>query len=187
MLINERTISLKDGRVGLLRTPEESDAEQMLKFIHVMYTETIYVLNYPEDIIPNLEEEVSFIKSIRESPNKCMIAAFVGDELAGSAQINIHTKIKTKHRSDFGIGLLQKFCGLGLGSHMTDYLIEIAANKGCELLELEVIQGNQRAIALYEKKGFIRFGERKNGIRLKEGNYLSEYLMYKDLTKSRHI
>ena len=116
MIINERIISLKDGRACLLRTPEERDAGQLLAYLQVMSTETIYILNYPEEVIVNQEEEINFIKNIRESANKFMIAAFVGDELAGTAQINIHTKIKTKHRADLGIGLLQKFCGLGLGS-----------------------------------------------------------------------
>ena len=185
MTINERIVSLKDGRTCLLRTPEERDAGQLLRYLQVMSTETIYVLSYPEEMIVNLEEEITFIKNIRESANRYMIAAFVGDELAGTAQINIHTKIKTKHRANLGIGLLEKFCNLGLGSQMIDYLIEIAQDKGCELLELEVIQGNHRAIALYERKGFARFGERKRGIRLKDGSYLSEYLMYKDLTSSR--
>ena len=64
---------------------------------------------------------------------------------------------------------------------MIDYLIQTAKSRGCEQLELEVIQGNQRAICLYEKNGFITYGERKRGIRLKDGSYLSEYLMYRDL------
>lgn len=185
MIINERIISLKDSRTCLLRTPEERDAGPLLGYLQVMSTETVYILNYPEEMIVTLQEEINFIENIRESANKFMIAAFVGDELAGTAQINIHTKIKTKHRADLGIGLLQKFCGLGLGSQMIDYLIEVAQDKGCELLELEVIQGNHRAIALYERKGFVRFGERERGIRLKDGSYLSEYLMYKDLTSPR--
>lgn len=181
MVIHEKTISLKDGRTCLLRTPQEKDAPLLLNYLQTMSAETIYVLSYPDDTFPSLNEEISFIKSIRASFNRCMVSAFVDGELAGTAQIRRHTKIKTRHRADFGIGLLQKFCGLGLGGKILDELISMAIDLGCEVLELEVIQGNHQAIALYEKKGFVRFAQREKGIRLKDGTYLSEVLMRKDL------
>lgn len=181
MIIDEKTIVLKDGRTCLLRSSQTKDAKQLLDYLQIIAKETIFILRYPEEPIPSMEEEIAYIENIRKAPNQYMISAFIETELAGTAQVNIHKRIKTMHRADMSIGLVQKFWGLGLGGMMIDYLIQIAKNRGCGQLELEVIQGNHRAISLYEKKGFITYGERKRGIRLKDGSYLSEYLMYKDL------
>lgn len=181
MIFKEKTLILKNGKTCLLRSPQAKDAELLLTYLQTIASETIFLLRYPDDILPSMEEELSFIQNTQKSPDQLMICAFVGDELAGTASLRLHNKIKTKHRAEIGIALLQKFWGLGLGSKLLDCLMDAAKNKGCELIELEVIQGNDRAITLYEKKGFVRFAERKRGIRLKDGSYLSEYLMKKDL------
>ena len=50
-----------------------------------------------------------------------------------------------------------------------------------EQLELEVIEGNQRAIGLYHKMGFVCTGEKPNAIRLEDGSSLKELMMVKVL------
>ena len=50
-----------------------------------------------------------------------------------------------------------------------------------EQLELEVIEGNQRAIGLYHKMGFVCIGEKPNAIRLEDGSSLKELMMVKVL------
>ena len=57
----------------------------------------------------------------------------------------------------------------------------LAKERGVEQLELEVMEGNDRAIRLYEKFGFERFGVRPNAIHLKDGTRLRELLMVKVL------
>ena len=49
------------------------------------------------------------------------------------------------------------------------------------LLELEVIEGNERAIALYKKFGFETVAEKPDAIRLKDGTSLKEITMMKKL------
>ena len=181
MIVDEKIIVLKDGRTCLLRSPQKRDAEKLLHYLQIISRETIFILRYPEEPMPSLEEEIAYIKNMRESENQYMISAFIETELIGTAQVNIHKRVKTRHRAEMAIGLIQNFWGLGIGGSMIDCFVQILKSRGCEQLELEVIQGNQRAISLYERKGFITYGERKRGIRLKDGSYLSEYLMYKDL------
>ena len=65
---------------------------------------------------------------------------------------------------------------------MFQEMIRIAKEQGIEQLELEVIEGNKRAMALYEKMGFRVVSEKPNAIKLKDGTLLSELLMVKDLT-----
>ena len=47
--------------------------------------------------------------------------------------------------------------------------------------ELEFIEGNTRARALYEKMGFRIAGIKPNAIRLKDGTFLNEYYMLREI------
>lgn len=54
--------------------------------------------------------------------------------------------------------LLQEFHGTGTGQRMLDYAIHFAQQSGQKGMWLYVWTGNHRAIAFYEKNGFIRAG-----------------------------
>lgn len=49
----------------------------------------------------------------------------------------------------------------GLGRFLLDHLTRIARGASCEILLLEVRRSNRAALALYDKAGFARVGERK--------------------------
>ena len=57
------------------------------------------------------------------------------------------------------------------------------ARSETEIVELEFVEGNDRAKALYEKYGFQIVGERPNAFKLKDGRLLKEYFMQKELKK----
>ena len=63
-------------------------------------------------------------------------------------------------------------------------LIHIAEeNKNIIQIELEFIEGNSRAQALYEKMGFGITGVKPNAIRLKDGTLLNEYSMIREMKR----
>ena len=65
---------------------------------------------------------------------------------------------------------------------MFEAMIEIAKSKPeVKQIELEFIEGNSRARALYEKMGFRIVAVHPNFIRMKNGKLLNEYLMVKEL------
>lgn len=110
-----------------------------------------------------------------------MIVAEVEGEIAGNAEIRFHTMVKTNHRSNIGIGLKKKFWGLGIGTALFRMLEEEARRRpdAC-IMELEFIEGNSRARALYEKMGFRVVGMRPDAFLLSHG-YAAEYIMQKKL------
>ena len=76
----------------------------------------------------------------------------------------------------------KKLWNLGIGTRMFEEMTRIAvSNPDLLQLELEYVEGNSRARALYEKMGFRIAGVRPDAIRLKDGTILNEYLMMKKL------
>ena len=51
-------------------------------------------------------------------------------------------------------------------------------------IELEFVEGNERARRLYEKMGFRITGVHPNGIRLRDGRLLNLYTMIKEIRKA---
>jgi RimJ/RimL family protein N-acetyltransferase len=181
MYYPSKTITLKDGRSCLFRSPELGDAEEMLGFLRQTAAETHFLLREPVDVTDTLESEQHFIQQLLDSDSHLMIVAEVEGRLAGNCGLNIKTKSKVKHRSEIGLGLLKEFWGLGIGSAMFDEMITAAKTRGCTQMELLVIQGNERGMSLYVKKGFKVVGTIPNAIHLPDGSYLDEYVMVKKL------
>jgi len=181
MYFPSKTITLKDGRSCLLRSPQLEDTEEMLGFLRQTAAETHFLLREPVDVTDTLESEQHFIQQLLDSDFHLMIVAEVEGRLAGNCGLKIKTNSKVKHRSEIGLGLLKEFWGLGIGSAMFDEMIAAAKVHGCTQMELLVMQGNERGMALYVKKGFQIVGTIPNAIRLPDGSYLDEYIMAKEL------
>jgi len=181
MLFPQKTMHLKDGRTAIFRSPADSDAEEMISYMRQTAGETDYLLRTPEEVTMTPEQEARYLRSIRDSEYDCMIICTVDGVLAGNCQISRHNKRKNCHRADVMIALLAQFWNLGIGTALFREMIAIAESWGLMQLELEVIEGNNRAIALYEKMGFRLYGERPDGVRLRDGSMRREYLMMRKL------
>lgn len=183
MILFEKTITLKNGKAAVLKTPDCGEGEQLLNFIKTSCGETEFLLRYPEEWSGvTVEYEEKWIKRSRESKNDLTIACYIDGEVAGNCSISFLGTMKTKHRATIGISILKKYWGLGIGSALFRELISAAeAHEGTEIVELEFIEGNVRAQALYEKFGFKIVCERPNALKLKDGRMLKEIFMQKNL------
>jgi len=181
MYSEPKTIILKDGSSCLLRAPEMEDVEEMLAFLRQTAAESHFLLREPEDVTDTIDSERLFIQRVLVSDNQLMIVALVDGKLAGNCGLTLKTYSKLKHRSEIGIGLLKEFWGMGIGSALFEEMFSAARTHGCTQMELKVIEGNQRGLALYQKTGFQTIGIIPNAIRLKDGTYLKEFIMVKML------
>ena len=80
------------------------------------------------------------------------------------------------------IALLKEYWNLGIGTAMFQEMIRMAQERGIERLELEVLEGNENAMRLYEKMGFRMVSAIPDAIRLKDSTRLKEYYMIKELS-----
>ena len=102
--------------------------------------------------------------------------------MVGNCSISFFKGLKTKHRAGIGIALLRDFWNQGIGTKMFEEMIRLAEDREDVMqLELEFVEGNERARHLYEKMGFRIVGIHPNAIRLKDGTMLNNYIMIKEL------
>ena len=181
MIYQEKEIRLKDGRTGQLRSPKTEDAPQMLAYLALTAGETPYLIRYPEECTETLEQEAAFLKQMADSPIDMMIICEVDGKIAGNCRLARHGRIKTRHRAGVAIALKKEFWGLGIGTAMFEEMILCARNWGVTQLELEVIDGNERAMGMYRKMGFQIAATKPDALRLKDGTMLSEHIMIKKL------
>ena len=101
-----------------------------------------------------------------ESKNEIEIVAELNGKIVGTAGIDaVGGKFKISHRADFGIAILKEYCGLGIGSALTNACIECARAVGFSQLELNVVAENKAAVSLYKKLGFCEYGRNPLGFR----------------------
>ena len=179
MVIEDIWFDLKDGRKALLRSPLEEDAESTLEYLRISAGETDFILRYPEECAKyTLEGEKKLFQRKNESPDEAMIMCVVDGRVVGNCEISFRTNMKTRHRASVAIALISKFWNQGIGTRMFQELIRLAeAREDVLQMELEFVEGNSRARALYEKMGFRITGVRPDALRMKDGTLLNEYLM----------
>ena len=183
MILEEKKITLKDGRTAVLKSPCVEDAEKMLEYIKKASGETDFLTRYPEEWEIDVEQEKKWIESLRSSNDNMGIACYVDGDLAGHCDIRYKTNMKDGHRAVLGIALLKEYWNLGIGSAMFSELIAEAEKYDIEILELQFVEGNDRAKHLYEKFGFTIVAELPNAFKLRDGTYLSEIFMQKYLPR----
>ena len=184
MRFPEREIILKDGRKCILRPTGPDVAEEMIEYLKVTSGETPWLLRNPDEVDYTVESEKEILNRLLEDPYSVMIAAVVNGKVAGNCAVNsIGLKRKIRHRCSMAIALYREYWGLGIGTAMIEYLSELAKQIGYEQMDLEVVDGNDRAMSLYRKCGFIESGRRTDALKFDDGSYHDEIIMSKNLWK----
>lgn len=185
MIIKDIEFKLKDGRNALIRSPKDEDIQGMLDYLYVSSGETNFLLRYPEECGKyTAEGEKALFDRVNQSDNEAMLVCLVEGKVAGNCQITWSNGIKTRHRATVAIALLSEYWNQGIGTRLFQELIRIAEeNENLIQIELDFVEGNSRARALYEKMGFRITGVKPNAIRLKDGTLLNEYSMIREIKR----
>ena len=184
MIFEEKKIILRNGKEAIFKTPEHNDAERMLDYIKTCCGETEFLTRYPEEwvITPeSIEQEREWINGLRASSASLSIGCFCDGIIVGHCVVNFNKDIKVRHRASVAIAIRRDYWRLGIGSYMFTEMIKSAKACDIEILELDFIEGNERARALYEKFGFSVVSERPNMFKLKDGSSRKEFYMQKFL------
>lgn len=178
MLVEPKTVTLKDGRKCTLRNATAEDAEQMLDYLYKTSEDTEFVLRYPDEVNYTLEQEKQILTDCLNQQGRIMMVADVEGKIAGNCDLSPKGfKRKMLHRASVAIALTKEFWNIGIGSALMGYILEQADKIGYEQTELEVVSCNERAIALYKKMGFEKTGQNLHALKLDNGTYYNEDIM----------
>lgn len=147
------------------------DAERLLEYLKTVGGESDNLLFGAAGLPISVEDERKIIGGIMKSDKDCMLVARDDDTIIGVGQFSCNTSPRISHQGRIAMSVLKRCWGQGVGSAIMRELIDFAKNTAhAEIISLEVRSDNKRAIALYQKFGFERFGTYKRFF-LIDGNY----------------
>jgi len=172
-----QTHPLRNNRTLVIREAGVEDAAAVLDYVHGVSGESDYLTFGPGEFEHTLAEEEQFLHNFHESYNQTMLLGLLGDEIASVLSFSAGRRPRVRHFGEFGISVREVYWGLGIGSLMLDALIAWAKDtRIIKKINLSVRTDNARAIALYERKGFVIEGTIRNAIFL-DGRYYHNYWM----------
>ena len=185
MTIKPFDFKLKDGRTATLLSPRDQDINGVIEYLKISAAETDFILRYPEECDKyTYDAEKAIFDRMNASEDEAMLICLVDGKVAGNCGIHFSNKLKTRHRAGVAIALCKEFWNLGIGTRMFEEMEKLALTKPyVQILELDFVEGNTRARALYEKMGYKITGRRPEAICLKDGKLLDEYMMQKKLKR----
>lgn len=167
-----KIVTLKNGAECCIRSAAEADAQAVLDNFLLTHGQTDYLLTYPDEMHFTAAQEGAFLQAKYTSDREIELIAIVDGYAAATAGISaVGSKDKVLHRAEFGVSVAEEFWGLGIGGILTAACVECAKAAGYLQLELDVVAGNERAIALYRKAGFTEYGRNPKGFLSRTGAF----------------
>ena len=168
-----KRFKLADGQTVTFEELKEKDLPGVVEALNSVIREDVYLLFNEE--ITDMEGERRWYYD-RMKAGMTYLVARVNGKVVGGASI-VPKRAKQSHIVAYGIFIVNKYRGLGIGTKLTKALIKIAKKRGFEIMELSVYASNPRAKHVYEKCAFSEIGMIKNGVKMKDGTYTDEILM----------
>lgn len=164
-----------------LRSPGADDAAEMIECMRMIYDETSYLSRASDEFSLTIEQEREFLTSCERAERNCMIGAWRDGALLGSVSVmQVSALRRMRHRATLGISVRRAYWGQGVGTRLMQAALDAAASAGFAQVELSVVSENARAIALYERFGFEKYGVLPRALRV-DGRWMDEILMCRTL------
>jgi len=177
-----REFEAKDGRRVVLRTPTWEDLDDMLDFINSLVEEEAMILM---EVKQTREQEVDWLArglSNMEKGRHVRVVAEVDGRMVGQCEVALGSGRKS-HVGTLGISVKRGYRDVGIGQELMGEAEKHAAKFGAEKIKLEVFAINDRAIHVYENRGYRAVGRVPGEIKYK-GEYVDALYMVKDVYSS---
>ena len=171
----ERT--LRDNRMLTVRRGHPDDAQATLDHLAAVYAESNFLTRGPANFEASLSAQHDFIAAHTGASLKLFLVGLVEGNLVGTLTFSGRTLPRVRHTGEFGMAVRQAVSGFGVGSTLLDFLIAWTRATGViTKLNLRVRSDNERAIRLYQRKGFVLEGTISRE-HLIDGRYFSQDCM----------
>jgi RimJ/RimL family protein N-acetyltransferase len=148
----------KNGETIILRPVDENDAQDIIKHVETIVKAGRYL---QKEEPRTLEEEIKFILETRLKGNMYTAVERKG-KVVGIARVLKGELEMKKHTGIFRTWIHPDSQGLGIGKQVMNYTLRWGRTNNLHKLWLTVFSGNEKAVLVYEKSGFIIEGRQKN-------------------------
>lgn len=130
----------------------------------------------PGERDPSAEKLAAHLDDVAGSANSVLLLAESAGELAGYLEMAGGKARRNRFTTHVVIGVLARASGQGVGSALLREALSWAAAHGLHRVELTVMAHNTRAIALYERTGFVLEGRSRECLMI-DGRFHDELSM----------
>lgn len=169
----------KSGKKIIFRIIKKIDVKNLVKYINEIIKENTYIsLNKKITIKEELKWIEGELGKIKKNQGIILVSCYK-KKIIGIANI---TKLinKQNHVGGLGISIAKNFRNEGIGKYVMKLLDKLARKINIKILRLEVFSNNERAIHVYEKMGYVKYGKLPKGIKHRR-EYVDDVMMYKKL------
>ena len=169
----------KNGVEITIRPAQADDSCAIIDTVRSNANERSYVLMEHYGMDDTSERE--YISHLDGTKNLLIVAAARSTVVGclAALQADAGKRPETTHLLHLGLHLREAYRGLGIGTHLLDYAVTWAVEKGFKKLEANIFTTNKYSLNMFKKVGFAEEGVRKN--RIQVGRELVEVLMGKVL------
>lgn len=165
----------RDGRPWTLRPARPTDARGLATLFAAVRSEGRWLLTPPSAL--SQPSEAFFIGEMIRSSDGMTLVAEADGEVIGNVLVSVERNTVSSHVGTLSIVVADGWREVGIGSEMVRAAQNWSAANGLLKLGLAVFPDNERAIAVYERAGFVREGLRRRQYRGEGGVLRDELLM----------
>ncbi len=163
-----------------IRKAHLADAQKMLEIQREVLAEDLFLITITEEFQQTIEGQQAWIQTKLANDHEIIFVAEHHNEVIGWLAFQSPNRKRLAHTGSFGMMIQKNHRGQGIGKRLIEALLTWAvANPAIEKVCLGVFSTNVGAIALYQKMGFIEEGRKINEIKVRDGEYVDDVLMYK--------
>jgi len=161
-----------------IREAQTIDAADIVAYFNVVTNEPgINLLTSPGEFKRTVVEEQQIITDFAAACNSLFLVAEDEGKIAGVLTCRGGERRANAHCTTLGITVAQEYRGRGVGAALMQHAIDWAQGSGCvRRMDLYVFNGNQTAIRLYEKFGFVAEGCLRRAI-YRDGEFQDDLVM----------
>ena len=168
------TKTANDGRRWTLRPGRPTDGRALARLFADVRTEGRWLITTPGAISET--SEAFWIGELIRAEESMVLVAEADGEVVGNVLVSVDRGRATEHIGVLSICIAADWRDVGIGTELVSGAQTWARERGLRKLSLGVFPDNERAIAVYERCGFVREGVRRQQYRSNDA-YRDELLM----------
>ena len=176
MIVNPTDFYIRDLKY-VIRSAREHDAQALSEVRLQIDGETENMDRERGEAYIDEQGFKQLIQQDQQNDRHLFLVCEANDEIVGFSRCEGNSLKRTSHKVEFGVCVLMKFWGYGIGTNLLKESIRWADQTGIKKMTLNVLEKNEKATLLYSKFGFEVEGILKKDKLLSDGTYHNTVIM----------